>query len=152
MTDPANRGLPHQQPGSDPLAPIPAMPAAPATTPARSDETSSAGAPPVTTPATAPPGLTGSGKVRSGRVSSVWVGLILAALVLVLLVIFIAQNSSKVSIHFLGFHGHFSLALALLVSSICGALLVAVPGVIRILQLRRSLRLNAPGAKGRSKR
>jgi uncharacterized integral membrane protein len=51
--------------------------------------------------------------------------------------VFIAQNSQKVTIHFVGLHGHFSLALALLATAVGGILLVAIPGSVRILQLRR---------------
>jgi uncharacterized integral membrane protein len=39
-----------------------------------------------------------------------WVGLITAAVFLILLVVFIAQNTAKASIHFLGFKGTCRLA------------------------------------------
>jgi uncharacterized integral membrane protein len=128
------------------------------------------GQPPVTGPAGAPPpnqprpaeppsaanpvspttpvpaaGFDGKGRVRRTRVSGVWVGLIAAAVFLILLVVFIAQNSRRVPIHFFGWHGNFSLALTILVSAIVGVLLVALPGSVRILQLRRALRKNVPG-------
>jgi uncharacterized integral membrane protein len=90
------------------------------------------------------PGFDQRGKVRRSRVSGVWVGLIATALFLVLLIIFVAQNSRRVPIHFLGFHGQFSLALAILLSAVLGVLLVSVPGSVRILQLRRALRKNGP--------
>jgi uncharacterized integral membrane protein len=57
--------------------------------------------------------------------------------------VFIAQNSEKVSIEFLGFEGRLSLAIALLLSAVIGALVVAVPGIVRIAQLGRALRKNA---------
>ncbi len=59
--------------------------------------------------------------------------------VLILLVVFIAQNSRQVTIHFVGLHGHFSLAIALLVALVGGVLLVAIPGSARILQLRHTV-------------
>jgi uncharacterized integral membrane protein len=93
------------------------------------------------------PGFNEKGRVRPTRVSGVWVGSIVTALFLVLLVIFIAQNSRQVSIHFFGWHGQFSLALTVLLSAVIGVLLVAVPGSVRILQLRRSLRRNVPGGR-----
>lgn len=93
------------------------------------------------------PGFNEKGHVRRTRVSGVWVGLIATALFLVLLVIFIAQNSRRVSIHFFGWHGQFSLALTVLLSAVIGVLLVAIPGSVRILQLRRSLRKNVPGGR-----
>lgn len=93
------------------------------------------------------PGFDQKGHVRRTRVSGVWIGLIAAALFLILLVIFIAQNSRTVSIHFLGWHGNFSLALTILLAAIVGVLLVAIPGSVRILQLRRALRKNVPPSR-----
>jgi uncharacterized integral membrane protein len=86
------------------------------------------------------PGLDRKGHVRRTRVSGVWIGLITAAVVLVLLIIFIAQNTSRASIHFLGWSGHLSLGLLMLIAAVCGLLIAALPGTIRILQLRRSLK------------
>jgi uncharacterized integral membrane protein len=91
----------------------------------------------------APAGLTSRGRIRPTRVSALWIGLILAALLLIALLIFIAQNSKQVAIHYLGFNGHVSLAVALLLAAIGGLLLVAVPGTARIIQLRRALKKNA---------
>lgn len=77
---------------------------------------------------------------RRTRVSSWWVGLVIAAIILVALLIFIAQNSATVGIHYLGAHGHISLAVALLLSAVAGMLLLAIPGTIRIVQLRRAVK------------
>jgi uncharacterized integral membrane protein len=88
-------------------------------------------------------GLTSRGKVRTTRLSALWIGLIVAAILLIALLIFVAQNSRTVTIHFLGWHGHLSLAVALLLAAVIGVLLVAIPGTARILQLRRALRKNA---------
>lgn len=82
------------------------------------------------------------GRVRRGRVSAIWVGLIAAALLLIALLIFIAQNSATVDIHFLGFSGHLSLAVAILAAAVVGVLVVAIPGTARIVQLRRALKKN----------
>jgi uncharacterized integral membrane protein len=88
-------------------------------------------------------GLTSRGRVRTTRTSAVWVVLIVAALLLIALLIFIAQNSTKVSVHYLGLSGHISLAIALLLAAVGGVLLVAIPGTARIIQLRRALKKNA---------
>jgi uncharacterized integral membrane protein len=48
-----------------------------------------------------------------------------------------------VPIHFLGASGHISLAVALLLSAVVAVLLVAIPGSVRILQLRRLVRRTA---------
>lgn len=92
------------------------------------------------------PGFDEKGHVKHTRTSGVWIGLIGTALFLILLIIFIAQNSRRVSLHFFGWHGQFSLALTILLSAVIGVLLVAIPGSVRILQLRRALRKNGPGA------
>ena len=89
-------------------------------------------------------GFDRKGHVRRSRVSGVWVGLIVGAVFLILLVIFIAQNLTRVSIHFLGFSGHLSLGLLVLIAAIAGLLIAALPGSIRILQLRRALKRNTP--------
>lgn len=91
------------------------------------------------------PGFNEKGHVSGGRVSGVWVGLIATAIFVILLIIFIAQNSRRVTIHFFGWHGQFSLALTVLLAAVVGILLVAIPGSLRILQLRRALRKNVPG-------
>lgn len=91
------------------------------------------------------PGFDQKGKVRRTRVSGVWIGLIGTALFLILLIVFIAQNSRQVPLHFFGWSGQFSLALTIVLSAVIGILLVAIPGTVRILQLRRALRKNVPG-------
>jgi len=91
------------------------------------------------------PGFDQKGRVRRTRVSGVWIGLIGTALFLILLIIFIAQNSRQVPLHFFGWSGNFSLALTIVLSAVIGVLLVAIPGSVRILQLRRALRKNVPG-------
>jgi uncharacterized integral membrane protein len=102
-----------------------------------------AAAAPPAAPAGPPPGIDEHGKVKRGRISAIWIGVIVAALLLVALLVFIAQNSRTVAIHFLGFAGHLSLAVALLAAAVIGALVVAIPGTARIIQLRRALKKNA---------
>lgn len=77
---------------------------------------------------------------RPTRLGSLHAGLIAAAVALILLVVFIIQNKQTVTINFLGVQVHVSLAVALLVAAIAGALLVGAAGAARIAQLRRSLR------------
>jgi uncharacterized integral membrane protein len=103
-------------------------------------EAAAPSAPPRTEPLA---GIDSSGRVRRTRSSALWVGLIATALVLIALLIFIGQNSTSVSVHYLGAHGRVPLAVALLLSAIAGVLLAAIPGTVRILQLRRDLKKNA---------
>ncbi|WP_252436026.1 LapA family protein [Pseudonocardia humida] len=77
------------------------------------------------------------------RTSGLWTGLILSAIVLVLLLIFILQNSAPVQITFLGLSGTLPTGVALLFAAVAGLLLVAIPGGLRILQLRRAARRGA---------
>lgn len=66
----------------------------------------------------------------------VWVAIVVAAILLILLIIFIAENSQKVTISFLGAHGTISLALAMLIAAVAGVLITLLVGSARILQLR----------------
>src|SRR6266545_1805283 len=76
------------------------------------------------------PGGRGSGaegKVPRSRMGGVWVALVVAAFVFLLLLIFILQNGQRAQVSFLGAHGHLPMGVALL---------VALPGTARIIQLR----------------
>ncbi len=81
-------------------------------------------------------------EVRHTRVSALWVGMIAASVVLIALLVFILQNSQKVTVSFLSFDASIPLAVALLLAAVAGVLLVAIPGVARIVQLRRAVRKN----------
>lgn len=81
-------------------------------------------------------------ETKSGKsgIGQLWVGLLLSALVLIFLLIFILQNSASVRIAFFGWDGALPTGVALLFAAIGGVLLVAVPGSVRIVQLRRQAR------------
>jgi uncharacterized integral membrane protein len=81
-----------------------------------------------------------AGDPRRSRTGGLWVGLILSALVLLLLLVFILQNSQPVQISFFALDGVLPTGVALLLAAIAGILLVAIPGSMRILQLRRAAR------------
>lgn len=93
-------------------------------------------APPVE-PVPAPAAPVPAKRLRPTRVSGTWIAVIVALLVLVFLLIFILQNLDTASVHFLGMSGSLPLAVAMLFSAIAGALLVALVGGARILQLRK---------------
>lgn len=78
--------------------------------------------------------------LRRSRVGSVRSALIISAVILVLLLIFILQNGHSVKVSFLGASGHMPLAVAMLFAAIAGALLIAIPGTLRIIQLRHGAR------------
>jgi uncharacterized integral membrane protein len=75
-------------------------------------------------------------RVPRSRMGNAWVALLAAALVLLLLLIFILQNSQRADVSFLGMHGHLPMGVALLLAAVFGVLLVALPGTVRIIQLR----------------
>jgi putative membrane protein len=71
---------------------------------------------------------------------SLHVGLIVATLALVVLLIFLVQNERTVNLSFLGGHLRVSLAVAMLIAALVGALILGAAGTARIGQLRRSAR------------
>jgi uncharacterized integral membrane protein len=81
--------------------------------------------------------------VRHSRAGGLWTGLIASAVVLILLLVFILQNGAPVVINFLGFSGALPTGVALLFAAVAGLLLVAIPGGLRMLQLRRAARRGA---------
>jgi len=121
-------------PGPGDLAPgrpaptTPGQAAPPPTMPAQT-------APAQTAPAQTAPPLP-QHKIRRTRISGLWVSVGFFAVVLLLLLIFILQNGTKVDISYMGAHGHLPLGVALLLSAVCGVLLVVLAGAARISQLR----------------
>ena len=75
------------------------------------------------------------GHTRSG---GLWTGLILSAVVGIFLLVFILQNNVPVDINFLWLTGSLPTGVALLLAAMAGLLLVAIPGGMRIFQLRRA--------------
>jgi uncharacterized integral membrane protein len=100
---------------------------------------------PTTVPADETGQAEGRVKVPRSRVGGIWVALVVAAFALLLLLIFILQNGQPAEVSFLGAHGTLPMGVALLLAAVFGVLLVALPGTVRILQLRASGR-RAAGA------
>ena len=82
----------------------------------------------------------GKSKARPTRISGTWVAVIAGLLVLTVLLVFILQNLDPATVHFFGAEGSLPLAIAMLFSAIGGAILVALIGGARILQLRKQAR------------
>lgn len=81
--------------------------------------------------------------LRSSLTAKAWFGIIALTVVLVLLIIFIAQNTGKVTVKFLGWDGRTPLAVALLIATVAGLFLATMAGTLRIWQLRRRVRREA---------
>ena len=76
------------------------------------------------------------------RISGIRTALIAGIILLIVVLIFIIQNAHAVNISFMGAHLRLSLAVALLLAAIAGALLMAAAGTARITQQRRVMRRN----------
>jgi uncharacterized integral membrane protein len=78
--------------------------------------------------------------LRGSKTSGIWAAVVALGVVLVLLIIFIAQNTTKVDVAFLGWQGRTPLSVALLIATAAGLFLATIAGMLRILQLRRRVR------------
>ena len=127
----------HTQPPADgQRPPAPSQQTAPATEPAN-------GPPPAPTANRPAPGRPAEDPLRGSRTSGLWATVIALGLVLLLLIIFVAQNTQKVNVSFLGWDGQTPLAVALLIAAAAGLFIAAVAGSLRILQLRRRVKRGA---------
>lgn len=84
-------------------------------------------------------------KAQGSFAASTWAALIVGFLLLIVLIIFILQNQQEVPMNFLGWSGQFPAGIAYLMFTIGGALIMALVGVWRMLELRRQLRKQAQG-------
>ncbi|HEV2981198.1 MAG TPA: LapA family protein [Solirubrobacteraceae bacterium] len=78
--------------------------------------------------------------VERTRLGATYKGLLVGVVVLVLLLVFVLENTQRVKINYFGASGHVPLGVAFLVAAVAGAILVAVIGTARIMQLRRRIR------------
>ena len=74
------------------------------------------------------------------KISGMRTALIVGFAALIVVLIFIIQNAHTVSISFFGAHLHLSLAVALLLAAVAGALVMAAAGTARITELRQIMR------------
>ena len=79
-------------------------------------------------------------QVSHTRTSAAWADIWAGVVVLILLIIFVAQNTASVQISFFALEGSISLALALLIAGVGGAIVAMAVAATRILQLRRMVR------------
>jgi uncharacterized integral membrane protein len=78
--------------------------------------------------------------LRSSATARVWLGLVALVILLIVLVVFIAQNTARVPLHFLGWTWHPPLAVAILGAVVVALVLAVIAGSLRIWQLHRRVR------------
>lgn len=143
----ASAPLPRPTIGDQVLSPAPADQPGPVGQPPSGSAPPASSTPSRATPAAPLP----QHKIKRTRISGLWVAVGFFAVILLLLLIFILQNSKTVDVSYMGAHGHLPLGVALLLSAVCGVLLVVLAGGARISQLRtvarRHRRADAQSAK-----
>ncbi len=82
----------------------------------------------------------GTDPLRASQISRLWVGVTALVVMLLLLVIFVAQNTQRVEVSFLGWNGHPPLSVAILAAVVVGLALAVIAGTLRLLELRRRVR------------
>jgi uncharacterized integral membrane protein len=78
--------------------------------------------------------------LRGSRTSRFWLALVVLIVILLLLVVFVAQNTRRVQLSFLGWDWHPPLAVALLVAVVGGLAISATAGTLRLWQVHRRVR------------
>lgn len=78
--------------------------------------------------------------VQGSVAGTTWVGLIIGALLLILLLVFIMQNQDSVELQLFAWSMNFPIGVGMLIAAIIGALIMAIVGGLRILQLRKQVR------------
>lgn len=82
--------------------------------------------------------VSGDTSVERTRAASTWTGLVIGTLVLILLLIFILQNLDNVTLQLFVWEYTLPLGINLLLAAIAGALIMALAGGVRIIQIRRA--------------
>jgi uncharacterized integral membrane protein len=75
-----------------------------------------------------------------GKTAGMWIGLILGAIILVLLLIFVIQNNVTAGFQYFGAQFDLPLGVAMLLAAIAGALVMALVGSVRMLQMSLTIR------------
>jgi uncharacterized integral membrane protein len=78
--------------------------------------------------------------VKHTRTRAAWVGLIVGMVFALILLIFIVQNLDKQKIELFFWTAELPLGVSLLVAAILGALITAIIGGLRMLQVRRAVK------------
>lgn len=79
-------------------------------------------------------------KIKKTFASSTWAALIVGALLLILLLVFIMQNQQPVELTLFAWNFEFPAGVGFLLAAIVGALIMALVGVVRMVELRRQVK------------
>ncbi|RNE49405.1 DUF1049 domain-containing protein [Corynebacterium alimapuense] len=79
-------------------------------------------------------------KVTKSMAGSTWAALIIGALLLILLLVFIMQNQQLIELNLFFWTFEFPAGIGYLFSAITGALIMALVGGMRMLELRRQVK------------
>ena len=75
-----------------------------------------------------------------GKTAAVWLSLILGAIVLILLLIFVIQNNVTATFQYFNAEFDLPLGVAMLLAAIAGALVMALVGSVRMIQMGLTIR------------
>lgn len=87
---------------------------------------------------TRPPAGKSPDGIAHTRAAATWTGLVVGAIVLIILLIFILQNLDSVPVSIFVWTFELPLGVGMLLAAIAGALVMALAGGVRILQIRRA--------------
>lgn len=79
-------------------------------------------------------------QVKKTTAGSMWIGLVVSAILLIVLLVFILQNQQESALHLFGWTWNFPVGVGMLFAAILGALITAMVGGWRMLDLRRQIR------------
>ncbi|MGP9538691.1 LapA family protein [Brachybacterium sp. AOP43-C2-M15] len=134
---PAGSGTAPQEPTRTPSAEVPGRSSAPDGTaderPAPGRTTAPVGG---DAPGTEPVEVGRGG----GRTAGLWISLILGAIVLVMLLIFVIQNNHTARFQYFATEFDLPLGVAMLLAAIAGALVMALVGSVRMVQMSWTIR------------
>ncbi|MCT1654863.1 LapA family protein [Brachybacterium muris] len=75
-----------------------------------------------------------------GKTAAIWISLILGAIILILLLIFVIQNNVTATFQYFNAQFDLPLGVAMLLAAIAGALVMALVGSMRMIQMGWSIR------------
>ncbi|WJZ03017.1 LapA family protein [Corynebacterium freiburgense] len=82
-------------------------------------------------------------QVRGSFAGGTWIALIVGALLLILLLVFILQNQQETQLHLFAWSFSFPAGIGYLLAAITGALIMALVGGVRMIELRRQVKKQA---------